>query len=99
MDTHKKQHRVAMVYPNNEVIVEFSVPNTPSEIRKMVTKIKRNAPGEVKFCYEAGVCGFMSNGDRDWLVGHVQKHGQKIRLTPKVASLGRSHVRTAFRAC
>ena len=58
MDTHKKQHRVAMVYPNNEVIAEFSVKNTPSEIRKMVRRIKRNAPGGVKFCYEAGVCGF-----------------------------------------
>jgi len=24
----------------------------------MVRKIKRNAPGEIRFCYEAGVCGF-----------------------------------------
>jgi len=58
MDTHKKQHRVAIAYPNDEVIVEFSVKNTPSEIRKMVRKIKKNAPGKVKFCYEAGICGF-----------------------------------------
>ena len=58
MDTHKKQHRIALVYPNDEVIVEFSMKNTPAEIRKTVRKIKRNAPGEVKFCYEAGVCGF-----------------------------------------
>jgi len=56
--THKKQHRVALVYPNDELIIEFSVKNTPTEIRKMVRKIKRNAPGKVKFCYEAGVCGF-----------------------------------------
>lgn len=58
MDTHKKQHRIALVYPNDELIIEFSVKNTPTEIRKMVRKIKRNAPGKVKFCYEAGVCGF-----------------------------------------
>jgi transposase len=58
MDTHKKQHRIAIAYPNDEVIVEFSVKNTAPEIRKMVRKIKKNAPGEVKFCYEAGVCGF-----------------------------------------
>jgi transposase len=58
MDTHKKQHRVAIAYPNDEVIVEFSVKNTAPEIRKMVRKIKKNAPGKVKFCYEAGVCGF-----------------------------------------
>jgi len=58
MDTHKKQHRVALFYPNNEEILEFSVKNAPAGIRKMVRKIKRNAPGKVKFCYEAGVCGF-----------------------------------------
>jgi transposase len=58
MDTHKKQHRVALVYPNDERVIEFSVKNTPAEIRKMVRKIKKNAPGKVQFCYEAGVCGF-----------------------------------------
>jgi hypothetical protein len=47
MDTHKKQHRVALVYPNDEQIIEFSVKNTPAEIRKMVGRIKRNAPDEV----------------------------------------------------
>jgi len=59
MDTHKKQHRVALVYPNDEQIIQFSVKNSPAEIRKMVRKLKRNAPGKVKFCYEAGVCGFI----------------------------------------
>jgi transposase len=58
MDTHKKQHRVALVYPNNEEILEFSVKNAPAELRKMVGKIRRNAPGKVIFCYEAGICGF-----------------------------------------
>ena len=58
MDTHKKQHRVALVCPNDEQIIQFSVKNIPAEIRKMVRKIKRNVPGRVKFCYEAGVCGF-----------------------------------------
>ena len=58
MDTHKKQHRVALVYPNNEEILEFSVKNAPAELRKMVRKIRRNAPGKVIFCYEAGICGF-----------------------------------------
>ncbi|MHC4462300.1 MAG: hypothetical protein ACYS30_12845, partial [Planctomycetota bacterium] len=58
MDTHKKQHRIALLYPNDGRIIQFSVKNTPAEIRKMVRKIKRNAPGKVQFCYEAGVCGF-----------------------------------------
>lgn len=58
MDTHKKQHKIALHYPSREEIVEFTVNNTARDIRKMVNKIKNQAPGKVEFCYEAGVCGF-----------------------------------------
>jgi transposase len=58
MDTHKKQHKIALHYPQNEEILEFTFKNTVSDIRKMVKKIKKQAPGQVQFCYEAGVCGF-----------------------------------------
>ena len=58
MDTHKKQHKIALHYPCQEEIVEFTINNTVRDIKKMVKKITRQAPGEVEFCYEAGVCGF-----------------------------------------
>jgi transposase len=58
MDTHKKHHKIALHYPCREEIVESSVNNTPADIRKMVNKIRKQAPGDVEFCYEAGVCGF-----------------------------------------
>jgi len=58
MDTHKKSHTIALHYPCREEIVEFTVNNTAADISKMVKKIKKQAPGEVEFCYEAGVCGF-----------------------------------------
>jgi transposase len=58
MDTHKKEHKVALQYPDQEEIVSLTVKNTSSEISKMVKRILRKAPGEVRFCYEAGVCGF-----------------------------------------
>jgi transposase len=58
MDTHKKVHKVALHYPRQEEIVSLTVKNTAIEIKKMVKKICRVAPGEVAFCYEAGVCGF-----------------------------------------
>jgi len=58
MDTHKKQHKIALHYPRQEEIVEFTINNTVCDIRKMVNKIKKQAPGQVEFCYEAGVCGF-----------------------------------------
>jgi transposase len=58
MDTHKKQHKIALHYPCQEEIIEFTVNNTVRDIKKMVNKISKRAPGEVEFCYEAGVCGF-----------------------------------------
>lgn len=58
MDTHKKEHKVALRYPGGEQIVQFTIKNTVRDIKKMVKKIKKQAPAEVNFCYEAGVCGF-----------------------------------------
>jgi len=58
MDTHKKEHKVALHYPCHEEIVRFAVKNTAREIKKLVNKIKKQASADVKFCYEAGVCGF-----------------------------------------
>ena len=58
MDTHKKEHTVAVVYADTGELEVFTVRNTVKDIRKMVRKVQRQAPGEVHFCYEAGVCGF-----------------------------------------
>jgi len=58
MDTHKKEHSVAVAKPDTGELVVFTVRNTTKDIGKMVKKIQRQAPGEVRFCYEAGVCGF-----------------------------------------
>lgn len=58
MDTHKKQHNVAVILPGSAEIIEMVVANTVREIGRMVKKIKKISPGQVHFCYEAGVCGF-----------------------------------------
>lgn len=58
MDTHKKDHKIAAVFPGHEEIVEMIVPNRIREIGKMVKKLQKQSSGEVHFCYEAGVCGF-----------------------------------------
>jgi transposase len=59
MDTHKKEHAVAIHYPGQEEIVRLTVRNTAGEIDKMVRRIGKESSGEVRFCYEAGVCGFV----------------------------------------
>jgi len=58
MDTHKKQHQIALQYPGQTEIVAFTIANTLRDLQKMVKKILRQASGPVHFCYEAGVCGF-----------------------------------------
>ena len=35
MDTHKKEHKVALHYPGHEQIVEFTVRNAARDIKKM----------------------------------------------------------------
>ena len=59
LDSHKKQHSVAVVYSNTGELAEWAVRNTQKDVAQMVRKIKRRAQGEVRFCYEAGVCGFV----------------------------------------
>jgi len=59
MDTHKKEHSVAICYPGQEEIVRLTVRNTVRELGKLVKRIRKETCGEVRFCYEAGVCGFV----------------------------------------
>jgi transposase len=68
MDTHKKEHHVALHYPGQEEIVRFAIKNTAREITKMTQKVIKQAPGDVEFCYEAGVCGFI-------LKRRIESHG------------------------
>ena len=58
LDAHKKEHKVAMLLPQVDMPQEWKVVNTAVDIRKMVRRIRRKAPGPVVICYEAGVCGF-----------------------------------------
>lgn len=73
MDTHKKEHSVALHYPGEQQVVRLTVRNTVREIAKMVKKIVKMSPGEVRFCYEAGVCGFT-------LKRRIETHGCKCAV-------------------
>jgi len=67
LDSHKKEHSVAVIYPDTGELVQWTVRNTQKDVAKMVKKIKQQAPGEVRFCYEAGVCGFVL---KRWIEAH-----------------------------
>ena len=59
LDTHKKQHQVAWVHPDTGEIQQFTVANTARELTRMVRRIRKQSPGEIHVCYEAGLCGFV----------------------------------------
>jgi transposase len=58
MDVHKKAINVAMLLPGQEKPVEWQLANEPGAVRRLVKKLRREAPGEIRGCYEAGPCGY-----------------------------------------
>jgi len=59
LDTHKKKHFAAVLDPGAKEPRESSIPNEARAIRRLARKLVREAPGEVRVCYEAGPCGFV----------------------------------------
>jgi transposase len=58
LDAHKATIQVAMLVSDRTEPVEWQITNEPVAVRRMVRKIRRAAPGEIRSCYEAGVCGY-----------------------------------------
>jgi transposase len=63
LDVHKKEHWVGMLLPGQEKAQEWSFPNDPQSLRKMVARVRKAAPDGVLFCYEAGPTGFALQRD------------------------------------
>jgi transposase len=58
LDVHKESISVAMLHPDRTTRVEWQIPNEPAAVKRMVRRVERETVGEVRFCYEAGVCGY-----------------------------------------
>ena len=58
LDTSKKKHAVAVLDPGAKEARESSVVNEAKALRRLARKLVREAPGEVRICYEAGPCGY-----------------------------------------
>src|SRR3989442_10272317 len=58
MDAHKVAIKQAVLLPERREPVEWQLANEKAAVRRMVRKVQRLAPGEVRFCYEAGPCGY-----------------------------------------
>jgi transposase len=58
LDAHKVAIKVAVLLPGESKPVECQFENEKAAVRRLVRKVQRLAPGEVRFCYEAGPCGY-----------------------------------------
>lgn len=58
MDAHKISIKVAALFPDRAEPVEWTEATTPEAIRRLARKLRREAPGEVRACYEAGPTGY-----------------------------------------
>ena len=58
LDAHKVWIKVAVLSPGESKPVEWRVDNEKAAVRRMIRKVQRVAPGELRFCYEAGPCGY-----------------------------------------
>src|SRR5258708_5542835 len=58
LDAHKVEDHVAMLLPGDNRPVQWQCANERGAVRRMVRKVMRQAPGGVRFCYEAGPCGY-----------------------------------------
>src|SRR5437667_12694903 len=58
LDVHKETIAVAVLRPEHEVPLEWQVANDPTALRRLATRLRGSAVGELYCCYEAGPCGF-----------------------------------------
>ena len=108
LDAHKASISVAMLLPNAVTPIEWQLPNEASAVRRMIRRIEREAPGEVRSCYEAGPCGYAlqrqiaESGDASCMVVAPslipRKAGERIKTdrrdARKLASLFRAGLLT-----
>jgi len=58
LDAHKESIKVAAFFPDRPEPVEWTETTTPEAIQRLARRLQRQAPGEVRACYEAGPTGY-----------------------------------------
>ena len=58
LDVHKVSINVAALLPGRDTPLEWRILNEPQAIRKMLKRVAELSSGDVRYCYEAGPCGY-----------------------------------------
>lgn len=59
LDVHKNSIKVALLLPGDSKPVIWTEAHTTEAIRRLARKLRRQAPGPVECCYEAGPTGYV----------------------------------------
>lgn len=63
LDVHRNTISFCVLTPYEREPWNGQVSNQPAQVRKLVQRIKAQAPGPVRCCYEAGPCGYVLQRD------------------------------------
>lgn len=58
IDSAKKTNDVALLLPGDSEALMFRVANDNRGVRRLSRRLKKEAPGDLVVCYEAGPCGY-----------------------------------------
>ena len=58
IDSSKRSNQVAVLLPRRKTPVAFQCPNDTRGTNRLIRRLKKEAPGPVVACYEAGPCGY-----------------------------------------
>ena len=58
LDVHKPWINIAVLLPGHDTPIEWRIANEPQAVRRMLKRVAHLAPGDVRYCYEAGPCGY-----------------------------------------
>jgi hypothetical protein len=61
LDVHAETIAVAVAEPNGDGQSMGKIPNRVGSLRKLLKRL--GSGGELRFCYEAGPCGFALSGN------------------------------------
>src|SRR5688572_18215896 len=63
LDVHRKSIAVCVLKPYTSEPWSFQVANQPARIRKLAERLRSEARGPIRCCYEAGPCGYALQRD------------------------------------
>ena len=97
LDAHKKTINVSLLIGRDTKPVEWQIVNEATTVRRMVRRVLKQSEGPVRFCYEAGPCGYALQRQIEAVTPRAtcvvvapslipHKPGERIKTDPRVSA-------------